>query len=107
MIRQMGEGSDAAYADYLANGGTSNSFALDLGATPAAGEVIRTYVHSGIIHIIPAGLDHILFVIGLLAYSLSGRALIWQVSLFTVAHTLTLGLASVGWVTVSGDRGGG
>ena len=103
LIRQMGEGSDAAYADYLANGGTSNSFALDLGATPAAGEVIRTYVHSGIIHIIPAGLDHILFVIGLLAYNLSGRALIWQVSLFTVAHTLTLGLASVGWVTVSGD----
>jgi len=103
LIRQMGEGSDPAYADYLANGGSSNSFTLDLGTPPAVGEVITTYVHSGIIHIIPAGLDHILFVIGLLAYSLSGRALIWQVSLFTVAHTLTLGLASIGWVAVSGD----
>lgn len=103
LIRQMGVGSDPAYADYLPDGGTSNSFTLATGAPPPVGEVITTYVHSGIIHIIPAGLDHILFVIGLLAYSLSGRALIWQVSLFTVAHTLTLGLASLGWVNVSGD----
>jgi len=103
LIRQMGVGSDPAYADYLPDGGTSNSFTLATGVPPPVGEVITTYVHSGIIHIIPAGLDHILFVIGLLAYSLSGRALIWQVSLFTVAHTLTLGLASLGWVNVSGD----
>ena len=103
VIRQMGEGSDPAYADYLASGGTSNSFSLDLGTPPPVSEVIKTYVHSGIIHIIPAGLDHILFVIGLLAYSLSARALIWQVSLFTLAHTLTLGLASLGWVNISGD----
>lgn len=103
LIRQMGAGSDPAYADYLASGGTSNAFSLAIKAPPAVTDVITTYVHSGIIHIIPDGLDHILFVIGLLAYSLSGRALIWQVSLFTVAHTLTLGLASLGWVTISGD----
>ena len=104
LIRQMGAGSDPAYADYLPDGGTSNSFILAAAGTPPpVSEVITTYVHSGIIHIIPAGLDHILFVIGLLAYSLSGRALIWQVSLFTLAHTLTLGLASLGWVSVSGD----
>lgn len=103
LIRQMGAGSDPSYADYLAAGGTSNAFSLAIKAPPAVTDVITTYVHSGIIHIIPAGLDHILFVIGLLAYSLSGRALIWQVSLFTVAHTLTLGLASLGWVTISGD----
>ena len=62
---------------------------------------MQKYVHSGIIHIIPAGLDHIVFIIGLLAYGLSARGLIFQVSLFTIAHTLTLAMASLGWIQVS------
>lgn len=105
LIRQMGDGSDPGYADYLVAGGISAGFGLTgalTGAGPtSAASVMQKYVHSGIIHIIPAGLDHIVFIIGLLAYGLSARGLIFQVSLFTIAHTLTLAMASLGWIQVS------
>jgi len=103
LVRQTGPGSDPAYADYLAAGGTSAAFTLDLAAARSLASTIRTYVHSGIIHIVPAGLDHILFVIGLLAYGLSARSLVLQVTLFTAAHTLTLALASIGWIAFPGS----
>ena len=103
LIRQSGRGSDPAYTDFLMGGGVSTGFALSTEIVPTIWEVVIKYIHSGIIHIVPAGLDHILFVIGLLAYGLSGRHLVFQVSLFTAAHTLTLGMASVGLIVVSGD----
>jgi len=101
LIRQMGEGSDPGYADYLVAGGVSAGFGLTGAGPTSATSVLQKYVHSGIIHIIPAGLDHIVFIIGLLAYGLSARGLIFQVSLFTIAHTLTLAMASLGWIQVS------
>lgn len=58
------------------------------------------YVAIGFEHIIPLGLDHILFVIGLYLLSQSWRALLWQVSAFTLAHTITLGLATLGLLSV-------
>ena len=103
LVRQMGAGSNPEYSDYLPNGGVSQSFTLD-GARPVPlTSVIGKYIHSGIIHIVPAGLDHILFVVGLLAYGLSGRGLVFQVSLFTVAHTITLASASLGLIAVPGS----
>lgn len=56
----------------------------------------RRYLALGFEHIIPRGLDHILFVIGL--YLLSARLgpLLQQVTAFTVAHTLTLALSMYG-----------
>ena len=49
----------------------------------------------------PKGLDHMLFVLGI--YLLSGRArtVLCQVSAFTVAHSITLGLSMYGLVTLS------
>ena len=44
----------------------------------------------------PDGLDHILFVIALCLASTRVRALVIQISTFTVAHTATLGLAAAG-----------
>jgi hypothetical protein len=54
------------------------------------------YLTLGFTHIVPYGLDHVLFVLGL--YLLSGRArtVLWQVSAFTVAHSITLGLSMAG-----------
>ena len=103
LIRQMGAGSNPEYSDYLPSGGTSQAFTLDRASDVALTSVITKYIHSGIIHIVPAGLDHILFVIGLLAYGLSGRGLIFQVSLFTVAHTITLASASLKLIAVPGS----
>lgn len=54
------------------------------------------YVRIGIGHILPGGLDHILFVLALFLSSRTLRALLWQISAFTLAHTATLGLAAAG-----------
>jgi hydrogenase/urease accessory protein HupE len=59
------------------------------------------FVRQGFLHVLPMGLDHILFVLGIFLLSREWRPLLWQVSTFTVAHTLTLGLATLGWVNVS------
>ncbi len=101
LLRQHGDGSDANYVEFLERGGDSNGFALGQIYQPSLWDIITRYIHSGIIHIVPYGLDHILFVIGLLAFSRSGHHLLLQISLFTVAHTLTLAAASLGWVQVS------
>jgi hypothetical protein len=57
-----------------------------------------TFLRQGFVHVVPMGLDHILFVLGLFLLSRDLRPLIYQVTCFTVAHTLTLGLATLGWV---------
>lgn len=59
-----------------------------------------TYVKNGFLHIMPKGLDHILFVLGVFFFALNLRPLLWQVSSFTVAHTLTLALATLGIVSI-------
>ena len=59
------------------------------------------YVVIGFEHILPLGLDHILFVLGIYLLSQRLRDLLWQVTAFTAAHTLTLGLAILGFVSVS------
>ncbi|GEM_PF-873069 len=60
----------------------------------AAASFVR-YMGQGFVHIIPAGLDHILFILGLFLLAVRWKPLLIQVSLFTVAHTMTLGLASM------------
>lgn len=54
------------------------------------------FIRLGFNHIIPMGWDHVLFVLGL--FLLGGRisTLLWQVSVFTLAHSVTLGLALYG-----------
>ncbi|MGA1019897.1 MAG: HupE/UreJ family protein, partial [Candidatus Puniceispirillales bacterium] len=101
LIRQHGEGSDVNYIEFLETGGESSGFTLGEIYQPSFWDIIKRYIHSGVIHIVPYGLDHILFVVGLLAFSRSGHHLLLQISLFTVAHTLTLAAASLGWVQIS------
>lgn len=59
---------------------------------------IRQYTWLGVVHIVPRGLDHILFVLGLFLLARDWRPLLLQVSAFTVAHTLTLGVSALGLV---------
>lgn len=56
----------------------------------------RLYVDIGVRHILPGGFDHILFVLALCLASVRLKALVLQISAFTVAHTATLGLAAAG-----------
>lgn len=59
-----------------------------------------TWVAVGFQHIIPMGLDHIAFILGLFFLTTRVSTLFWQVTCFTLAHTVTLGLASLGIVNV-------
>lgn len=59
------------------------------------------YLRVGFIHIVPRGLDHILFVVGLFLLAPKLRPLLIQVSAFTVAHTLTLALSITGVFSLS------
>lgn len=89
---------DSGFSQLLEPGQMSDA----LGGPVASSDVVAKYVVSGIQHIIPLGLDHILFVMGLFFFGASWRVLLAQVSVFTVAHTITLALASLSIVTLSG-----
>ncbi len=55
--------------------------------------VIITYIVAGFEHILPKGLDHIMFILGIFLLSVRMRPLLWQVTMFTLAHSITLGLS--------------
>jgi hydrogenase/urease accessory protein HupE len=62
-------------------------------------DVALNYVAIGYEHILPKGLDHILFVLGIFLLSIHLKPLLLQVTAFTVAHTITLGLSVYGLVS--------
>ena len=68
-------------------------------AAPSRMEIIRTYLILGTEHIL-TGVDHLLFVLGLLLLVRGFGKLVKTVSAFTVAHSLTLVAATLGWVHV-------
>jgi hypothetical protein len=59
------------------------------------------YAGLGFTHILPKGLDHILFVVGLFLLGTRWRPLLLQITLFTIAHSVTLGLSMLGIVSLS------
>jgi hydrogenase/urease accessory protein HupE len=63
-------------------------------------DVIRTYLRLGFTHIVPQGLDHILFVLGIFLLSTRVRDVLAQVTAFTVAHSITLALTMYGVVSL-------
>ncbi|WP_455270452.1 HupE/UreJ family protein [Rhizobium herbae] len=71
-------------------------------ATPGAFEVARTYTLLGIEHIL-AGFDHLLFVFALLLLVNGTRRLLATVTAFTIAHSLTLAAAALGFVHIPGQ----
>jgi len=58
-------------------------------------QTIIEYVILGMEHIVPKGLDHILFIFGVFFFAVKLKPLLWQVTMFTLAHSLTLILASL------------
>jgi hydrogenase/urease accessory protein HupE len=76
---------------------------------PLAGNIVvatRTavfgqYLVLGFTHILPKGLDHMLFVLGLFLLSTQLAPLLWQVTAFTLAHSITLALSMYGVIALS------
>jgi hypothetical protein len=67
----------------------------------SAFDLFQQYVRLGFLHIVPAGADHVLFVVGLFLLSTQLKPLIWQVTVFTIAHSVTLALASFDIITLT------
>src|ERR1700759_726413 len=60
------------------------------------GDVFWKYLVLGFQHIIPLGFDHILFILCVFFLNTDIKKIILQASMFTVAHSITLGLAMYG-----------
>lgn len=63
------------------------------------GEIASAYTLLGVEHIL-GGIDHLLFVIGLLFLVGFQRRLVWTITAFTAAHSLTLASSALGWLTL-------
>ena len=70
-------------------------------AEPGSGQVAWTYLVLGTEHIL-LGIDHLLFVLALLMIVSGWRKLVGTITAFTVAHSITLALAALGFVNVPG-----
>ena len=70
-------------------------------AAPTHLAIVRQYLTLGFLHIVPAGLDHVLFVLGIFLLTTSARPILIQVTAFTLAHSLTLGLTMYGVVSLT------
>lgn len=100
-VLEAGSGRD--WQEVLPRGARSTPFNMSSPSQKAHGTRVaqaRQYFVLGVTHIVPDGLDHVLFVIGLFLLSPRLRPLLWQVTTFTAAHTLTLAVATSGLITV-------
>jgi hypothetical protein len=101
-LRVTREGMAQTQSEVLQRGEESRSFPLAGGPGEAAsGLVVPRFMGLGFSHILPKGLDHILFVIGLALLSPRLKPLLAQVTAFTLAHTFTLGLSTYGVLWLS------
>lgn len=101
VIRFKQPGMDKAASFWLTGGQASPSFPLHASVVPQDFWVeTANFIKLGFFHIVPVGMDHMLFVLGLFFLSLKWRPLLSQVTAFTVAHTITLGLSMYGLISV-------
>jgi hydrogenase/urease accessory protein HupE len=74
---------------------------IDIAAARGPFAVAGAYLMHGVEHIL-FGFDHLLFVLALILIVRSGRVLLWTITAFTLAHSITLSLATLGVVHVPG-----
>ncbi|MBI1292974.1 hypothetical protein GC173_17320 [bacterium] len=101
VIRQEGSDVEVQYA--TAANETTPPYSLKEPPKPLSGpEVVAQFGTLGFEHIIPEGIDHILFVLGLFLLAAQFRPLFWQITAFTIAHSVTLLLSVYDVVSVQG-----
>ena len=103
-VRQIDEDNEKwhwSQWQWLRNDQVSDVFSLqEVFAKRSTSEVILSYLVVGFEHIIPKGTDHLLFILGIFLLSLHLKPLLWQVTMFTLAHTITLGLSMNGLISL-------
>ena len=82
--------NEPLYTELIEDGKKSKWFGINNKTEVELSQNIKEYILLGFKHIIPKGLDHILFVLGLFLLSPKMKPLVLQVSIFTLAHTITL-----------------
>ncbi|TAE76953.1 MAG: HupE/UreJ family protein [Verrucomicrobia bacterium] len=96
LVLKTGIGEQAAYLTLRPGECLSLLESGGVEGRSAAAEAFR----QGFLHVVPMGLDHLLFVLGIFLLCRRWRPLLAQSLAFTAAHTITLGLAAAGWVKV-------
>jgi hydrogenase/urease accessory protein HupE len=74
---------------------------VDIATSQGPVAVAAAYLSHGVEHIL-LGFDHLLFVLALILIVRNGRILLWTITAFTLAHSITLSLATLGVVHVPG-----
>jgi len=74
---------------------------IEIAAAPGLMAVTGAYVVHGIEHIL-FGFDHLLFVLALILIVRSRKVLLWTITAFTIAHSITLSMATLGVVHLPG-----
>ncbi len=87
---------------FLGNDLFAHNINYSLEAAPA-GDIIFFYLKLGTEHIIPYGLDHILFVVALCLLNTKFKTILWQATAFTIAHSITLALSTKGIITLPSE----
>lgn len=78
---------------------TPDAPAASLPAAQTAWTILLSYTTLGVDHIL-GGIDHLLFVFALLLLIPDRRKLIWAITAFTVSHSITLALSTLGWLSL-------
>mgnify|MGYP001298269454 FL=1 len=92
---------DELITEYLQSGIVSNQFSFnEKNFKNRLNSFIKFFV-LGVQHIIPKGLDHILFIFGLFLFSSSLKKLITQITIFTIAHSITLIFVSLSLMKIN------
>lgn len=99
-LRVSSAAGEEIYTEYLQPGVATGPFDITGAVKQSGFSIFANYIVIGFEHILPKGLDHILFVVGLFLLSSKLKPLLWQVSSFTLAHTVTLALGMLGIVTI-------
>ena len=104
IVRVRLPGDARAEPQFLNGKETGRPVALGkIEAPQTRAQVFRRFLGLGFTHILPEGTDHILFVLGIFLLSVRWKPMLMQVTAFTVAHTITLGLTMYGLISLRPD----
>lgn len=99
-LRTQAPRARTMHIEVLEKGAESAPMVIDDLEARSQWDMIRDFLTIGFQHIVPKGLDHILFVVGIFLLSTRLKPILTQVTAFTVAHTCTLGLGTLGLVNI-------
>jgi len=101
VLRLRNQGQEGPVIQWVEGGKVSAPFPLDRAVVPPSRwKTVKLYLGLGYAHILPRGLDHVLFVLGIFLLAVELRPMLWQVTAFTLAHTITLALSVYGVVSL-------